>query len=380
MNSNLLALLANPTVANPAQSYFDGAKQGNALRQYANAAQADELTPAAMRGEPNALARLGAVDFDRANKIQTTDFEQRRQTASDGRAAGVETRAQGDYDRKVAADKAQRIASIVYNADTPKKFDQAVTLLRAQGVNLPQGTNFSQRQLLIDQATTVAEHAKNGVDLAKVAASAGNDYGLNPILTQAPDGTVNAYQASKTGSVKPMQFPNGERVMGPADKAAATTTGKAQGTATVNLSSVENTARRMIEQLDAVGKDPGLSSVTGFIGGRTPRVAQFPGQAALQSKIDQIQGNTFLSAYESLRGAGAITEQEGQAAKDAITRLGTQAMSAKEYRTALAEARREINKLVDLARQKAGKGTPAAGGDSPTPGSFTWTPDGGLTR
>ena len=78
-----------------------------------------------------------------------------------------------------------------------------------------------------------------------------------------------------------------------------------------------------------------------------------------QSQIDYINGNTFLQAYNDLRGAGAITEKEGEAAQAAYNRLRAQQLGTESYKKALAEFRSEVVKLRDIARDRARGGSPA---------------------
>lgn len=130
--------------------------------------------------------------------------------------------------------------------------------------------------------------------------------------------------------------------------------GKARGIAEASLPTVLNASQRMLATIDAVDQDPNLDKVTGFVGGRIPKHLQTEAMAETQSRVEQIQGQTFLQAYNDLRGAGQITEREGAAAQAAYNRLTTQTMGTKAYRAALKEFRGEVDKLVGIAKQKAG--------------------------
>lgn len=142
-----------------------------------------------------------------------------------------------------------------------------------------------------------------------------------------------------------------------------TETGKAQ----VNLPSVESTAKNIEGYLDAVEKDPNLDNMLGYRG-YLPNVT--PGARALQAKIDQLNSQAFLVAFERLKGAGAITEREGAAAAQALTRLKEMIQSGADYRAAMKDFRQEVRRLVDVAKAKAGGGaagtqqTPAGGGQT----------------
>ncbi len=131
-------------------------------------------------------------------------------------------------------------------------------------------------------------------------------------------------------------------------KELGTITGKNAAT----LPSALATGERIIAGIDDLLTDEALPSLTGGIQGWLPNVTE--GAQRAQSKLDQIVGGAFLIAYDNLRGAGAITEQEGAAAKAAYTRLQNQKMGDADYQQALIEFRDEVVKLMDIARQKAG--------------------------
>jgi hypothetical protein len=73
----------------------------------------------------------------------------------------------------------------------------------------------------------------------------------------------------------------------------------------------------------------------------------------------QVEGKTFLEAYESLRGGGAITVIEGAKGEQAISRMN-KAQSEVEYIKAARELQEVVRKGVDRARAKVGAGGAAA--------------------
>ena len=82
-----------------------------------------------------------------------------------------------------------------------------------------------------------------------------------------------------------------------------------------------------------------------------------------QSYQDQIEGAAFLSAFEALKGGGAISEKEGSKATAAKLRMKL-AQSEGEYVKAAREFQEIVRTGVENARQKFGAGgaMPAAGG------------------
>jgi len=82
------------------------------------------------------------------------------------------------------------------------------------------------------------------------------------------------------------------------------------------------------------------------------------------ARLDQIRGTTFLQAFESLKGGGAITEVEGKKAEQAIARL-SRAQSMPAFQAALDDLASVIRRGQDVARQKAGgqqSAAPTSGG------------------
>jgi hypothetical protein len=83
--------------------------------------------------------------------------------------------------------------------------------------------------------------------------------------------------------------------------------------------------------------------------------------ASYMSRHDQIKGASFLEAFESLKGGGAITEKEGTKATDAINRMST-ATSENEYIRAALDLQDVIRKGVANAQARASR---AGGGAAP---------------
>jgi hypothetical protein len=226
-----------------------------------------------------------------------------------------------------------------------------------------------------------------------------NEYGLAPFYTKDADGTVHAWQLSKGGGMQEVPIPEGQSIapqtqfldLGttqlPVDKRtgaavpgaaplpvdvsgqqSAQEQGKAQGQGAVALQTALDTAanaRAAIEQLKA---HPGRISGTGLSSKLDPR-NYVPGSQAYDFKIllEQTKGKVFVQAFESLKGAGAITEQEGKAGTVAIARLDA-AQSEPEFLKALDELLAVIDQGEAKAKAKAaGNFTVAPQGSVPPP-------------
>ena len=145
-------------------------------------------------------------------------------------------------------------------------------------------------------------------------------------------------------------------------------------------------ASSMLSTIDSILSDEGLSSVVGT-GGIWSKTLQGVGLGSLApdaaralSKIQQIQGQTFLQAYEGLRGGGQITEVEGKKAEAALARLNTD-QSPEDFKNALGELRIIVENGMKRSRgenvpEYTGEETPIATGSpkirvfDPTTGTF----------
>jgi hypothetical protein len=131
----------------------------------------------------------------------------------------------------------------------------------------------------------------------------------------------------------------------------------------------------MIANIDAILNDPGLPYATGADSWRS-RVPIFPEAYRVGTRMDQLEGQAFLQAFESLKGAGQITEIEGQKATQAIGRLD-RAQREEDYRAALMELR-EI--LYNAAQRTPGSAITQGGANMPPPpppvGPSGYTPAG----
>jgi hypothetical protein len=197
--------------------------------------------------------------------------------------------------------------------------------------------------------------------------------GLVPIYGVDAQGNSVVMQPSKGGELRQSKLPEGVTVdpmLNAQRKKLGTELGDAQGKAQVNLPLAEKAATRITEQIDKVMNAPGLQRVTGTVYGRLPKVTNTSGPAKeAQSRIDQILGGTFLQAYNDLRGAGQISNAEGQAAKEAYNRLQSQELDTPQYQEALMEFKTEVENLVEIARRKAGGGAAAP---APANGGFKY--------
>lgn len=144
-------------------------------------------------------------------------------------------------------------------------------------------------------------------------------------------------------------------------KAVAEAAGEARGKAIVDLPRVEGLAQRIIKQVEDLEKDKRLPNILG-LAARLPTF--LPANVATEERAKQLSGAAFLQAFESLKGAGAITETEGEKATVALARLSNLRQDEAGYRQALSEFKAEVKRMLEMARERAkgGKPLPVAGG------------------
>lgn len=163
------------------------------------------------------------------------------------------------------------------------------------------------------------------------------------------------------------------------DQAAAQARGRALGEAQAALPQALQAGQSMLNNIDAIINDPNIGSITGWEQWGPFRWLPYSpaGQTSL-ARVDQVLGQSFLQAYQALRGAGQISEAEGAKAQAAIARLGNLQQDDAGYMEALRDARREIHDLMNLARVRAGQRevpyseSPGLGNPSGTPDAQGW--------
>jgi len=139
-------------------------------------------------------------------------------------------------------------------------------------------------------------------------------------------------------------------------QAQAKVEGTAAGEAVTGLGGAIAKGEQALQIIDQIASDPNLPSILGIVQGNipagTPLIGGGQAGADLGAKIEQLQGQVFLEAFESLKGGGAITEIEGQKAERAKARLN-RAQSPEAYQAALNELRDVIETGMERARSKA---------------------------
>ena len=126
--------------------------------------------------------------------------------------------------------------------------------------------------------------------------------------------------------------------------------GKAQGEAKVALPEVEAQSDDMLRTIEDTLNDPALNKSLGWNAWK--QVVPGSPQKRVGSKIEQLQGQAFLQAFERLKGGGPITDVEGRKGTQAIARLQT-TQDPEAFRAALEDLKQIVTSVKARARTKA---------------------------
>jgi hypothetical protein len=131
--------------------------------------------------------------------------------------------------------------------------------------------------------------------------------------------------------------------------------GTAQGKAEASASSNVEKAKMALDTIEKVrthpGKD-GWGALGASAGPWSPIRDGIPGQPSrgFVALVDQVKGQTFLDAFESLKGGGAVTEVEGAKATQARARLD-RAQSPEDFFAAL----KDLEDVIKIGMDRAQK-------------------------
>lgn len=90
------------------------------------------------------------------------------------------------------------------------------------------------------------------------------------------------------------------------------------------------------------------------LGGIDSRLPTFKAESAkIESMLDKLESQAFVAAFESLKGAGQITEFESQTAAAALAAFN-RVMSPEDYKDAVRNAKNVFQNIYDSVTQRAG--------------------------
>ena len=148
------------------------------------------------------------------------------------------------------------------------------------------------------------------------------------------------YDAKRAGIIRAVQEKTGVKA-------------KDVGTADASIAN----AGQALKDIDAIMTHPELKSRAGSTG-----LSYVLGQVAgtktfgLEDRVKQIQGESFLNAFNMLRGGGAITNIEGEKATAAINRMKL-SLSYEDFKKAADDAKEVLQNGIKRAQELKAKGT-----------------------
>ncbi len=223
------------------------------------------------------------------------------------------------------------------------------------------------------------------------AAAEAAEYGLAPVYGTDAQGRTVLGQLSKDGTFRQTHLPDGftptpgisnidtgtgtrtinnrtgaiisETPKDIAGAAAQKEIGQASGAAEAAAPGDLQAAVNAKALVADIRNDPYLGWGTGFSSyGNSIRGT---GGHDFQNKVDQAKSGAFLTAIQQMRGLGALSNAEGDAATRAVTRLNT-STSEKEFVSALDDYERIIDQAMARAQGRMGDRT--LKGPQPTAG------------
>lgn len=178
------------------------------------------------------------------------------------------------------------------------------------------------------------------------------------VQTQMPEGVALSKEPIKldAGTHWVLLDPISRQPVGQVEKSIAEVKrqeklGTAQGEAQFDLPRLEQNAAETLNIIEGLRTHPGREGATGLVQGRLPGYSSDTQDFIV--RLDQAKGQTFLQAYQSLKGGGQITEVEGIKAENAIARLN-RAQSDEAFQQALDDFEAIIKVGLERARKQAG--------------------------
>lgn len=362
------------------QSYTNALFDATRLR----AAEQDVADQQRMSAERNALAdvlRQGQV-FDERGQLTPGGLGQVAQAAPSmvpayAQMANQQTRmAQQDQRQNVqlAMQRQDWARQGIAASQTPDQARAYVESGLQSGILDPQ----TAQQILGQIPTDTATYGQWRTGIARQLMTPAQIAELERGTYSAPVQTNQGFaQIDRNGNVRIPTGPNGQPLMpvtldagGQQAVAEAKARGTAQGKAQVEneqgFGQAEATANQIMGVIDQAINHPGR----GYATGASSMLPILPGTDAadFRAVLDQIKGQAFLQAFESLKGGGQITEVEGQKATQAIARLD-RAQSEAEFVKSLQELRGIVAGGLERARRKAGAAGQQSGAQPGGPAS-----------
>lgn len=212
-------------------------------------------------------------------------------------------------------------------------------------------------------------------------AAADEEWGLNPVWGRDAEGKTVLGQVSKSGKFKPLEtggfiptpgisnldlgtsiltldnrsgMPVAQNQKDLAGAEQQKVVGKQEGEAIAAAPSDLQAAVNAKGLIESLKNDPNRVRGTG----KSSIFNSIPASRGydFQKKVNQATSGAFLSAIDQLRGMGALSNAEGQTAKEAVARIDT-ATSETEFLNALAAYEQIVDQAIARAQSRMGDRT-----------------------
>lgn len=302
-------------------------REQNALRDLYRTQGAGIL--AGEQGAMNALAGINApLAMDFRNSQQTLQINAQNAQL---RAAELARSLDADQSKK-ASEMFGMGASMLTQAQTPEQFQAIISrpgFVESAGILgiTPEMLTFENRDMIVASALGAKDALAmgSGGDPLTLVGKINADLAAGRIT---PEDARLELERAKPRNTVVRSLPGGgfEFIEGPGAGSNAATDGPADPSSAIS----------MVNSIDGILNDPAFNNSTGVMAW----TQALPGTAmyGFGQRMEQLQGQAFLRAFESLKGGGQITEIEGQKATQAIGRLSS-AQRPEDLRAALMELR-----------------------------------------
>lgn len=147
-----------------------------------------------------------------------------------------------------------------------------------------------------------------------------------------------------------------------AETAGGTVQGKAAAEGAAAAAGDIQTGEMALDLLNQIKTHPALDSGTGFFAGVGGNAVPGTPNFDFQNLVEQAKSGAFLSAIQQMRGMGSLSNAEGQAATQAVTRMNT-ATSKEAFLKAVNDYEGIVRKGVENAQRRGGVSSPPAQSD-----------------
>lgn len=187
-------------------------------------------------------------------------------------------------------------------------------------------------------------------------------------VTQTPEGFSFGKEPIRldTGTEYTLLDPVTRQVVGTQpknlrDAAAETAAGTVEGRIAAESAAAApadiQTGLMALDLIDQIKTHPALESGTGFIAGIGGNAIPGTPNYDFQNLVEQAKSGAFLSAIQQMRGMGSLSNAEGQAATQAVTRMNT-ATSTEAFLKAVEDYEKIVSGALNRALRKSGASAP----------------------